>query len=104
MGAVYKAYDHSSSHRGDQAAGAALVWETAFVERFLREARAVAQLRHPNVIDIYDVGQEGNNYYFVMAFLPGISLTKLIGQRQRLAPAEGAHDPAPTRRCAGLRA
>lgn len=40
-----------------------LMWEKEFVERFLREARAAAQLKHPGIVAITDVGQEGNWCY-----------------------------------------
>ena len=53
MGAVYKAHDPFLNRTvAIKLLAPHLVWEKAFVERFLREARAVAQLRHPNVIDI----------------------------------------------------
>jgi hypothetical protein len=65
-----------------------LVWEKDFKERFLREARGAGRLRHPNIIEIHDVGQDGSNYFFVMAYLPGPSLKDLIFQKKRLTPAE----------------
>src|SRR4026208_2417009 len=40
------------------------------IERFRREARAAAKLSHPNIIDIYDVGDSGDTYYFVMKYIP----------------------------------
>ena len=89
MGAVYKAHDPFLNRTvAIKVLAPHLVWQQTFVDRFLREARAVAQLRHPNIVDVHDVGQDGGNYYFVMAFLPGQSLTHLIGQRGRLRPAE----------------
>lgn len=89
MGAVYKGYDPFLNRTvAIKLLAPHLVWETAFVERFMREARAVAQLRHPNIVDIHDVGQDGGNYYFVMGLLPGVSLKHLIAQRGRLSPAE----------------
>ena len=89
MGAVYKGYDPFLSRTvAIKLLAPHLVWETAFVERFMREARAVAQLRHPNIVDVHDVGQDGGNYYFVMGFLPGVSLKQLIARRGRLSPAE----------------
>ncbi|MEK7432914.1 MAG: serine/threonine-protein kinase [Cyanobacteriota bacterium] len=44
------------------------------VERFQREARAVAKLTHPNIVNIYDVGNENESYYMVMEFVDGKSL------------------------------
>lgn len=44
--------------------------DLAFVERFRREASTAARLRHPNVVTIYNVGQEGEAVYFAMDFLP----------------------------------
>src|SRR5262245_30727141 len=47
--------------------------------RFEREARAAARLTHPNVVQIHDVGTEGDLPWFVMEFVDGCSLDKLIG-------------------------
>ena len=44
--------------------------DPAFVERFRREASTAARLRHPNVITIYNVGQDGDAVYFAMDYLP----------------------------------
>ncbi len=89
MGAVYKGHDPLLNRTvAIKLLAPHLVWEKSFVERFMREARSVAQLRHPNIIDIYDVGQDGDNYYFVMAYLPGASLRQFISQQGRLSPAE----------------
>lgn len=89
MGMVYKGYDPLLDRTvAIKVLAPHLVWEQGFVERFMREARAAARLQHPNIIDIYDVGQAGNNYYFVMAYMPGPSLKQLIKQRGGLAPAE----------------
>ncbi len=51
-----------------------------FKERFIREAKAVAQLSHPNILPIYDVGLEGDLSYFVMKYVPGHTLGQLMGQ------------------------
>ena len=61
MGAVYKAYDPLLDRFvAVKVLAPHLVWEKNFVERFLREARAAARLKHPNIVTIYEVGQEGN--------------------------------------------
>ncbi len=49
-----------------------------FVERFRREARAAASLSHPNVVGIFDVGQEDGINYIVMEYLPGDNLKSII--------------------------
>src|SRR3954452_19784838 len=57
-------------------------------ERFQREAEAVAALRHPNVVQIYDVGEEGGRPYFAMELVGGGSLAqKLAGTPQPARPA-----------------
>src|SRR5712691_3246141 len=45
-----------------------------FVGRFENEATAVAQLRHPNIVQVFDFNHDGDVYYMVMEFLPGESL------------------------------
>jgi len=50
--------------------------------RFMREARSAGELRHPNIVQIFDVGQVEGNLYMVMEYLPGLSLRSLIAKRQ----------------------
>jgi serine/threonine protein kinase len=52
--------------------------DAEFVERFRREARAAASLSHPNVVNIYDVGQEDGIDYIVMEYIPGDTLKNII--------------------------
>jgi hypothetical protein len=88
MATVYRAYDPALDRTvAIKLLSPHLVQETGFIERFLREARAAAQLQHPHIIPIYDVGQAGDCYYFVMAYLPGPSLRRMIEPGQRLPPA-----------------
>ncbi|MGE5575613.1 MAG: Stk1 family PASTA domain-containing Ser/Thr kinase [Syntrophothermus sp.] len=56
-----------------------------FVERFRREAQSAASLSHPNVVNIYDVGEVGDIYYIVMEYIEGRSLKDLIRQEAPLA-------------------
>ncbi|MDI6604655.1 MAG: Stk1 family PASTA domain-containing Ser/Thr kinase [Thermoanaerobacteraceae bacterium] len=49
-----------------------------FVRRFKRESQAAASLSHPNIVSIYDVGQEGDIYYIVMEYVNGKTLKQLI--------------------------
>ncbi|MBI3467488.1 MAG: protein kinase [Planctomycetes bacterium] len=50
------------------------------VERFLREAKAAAQLRHPHIVPIYEAGREGENYYIASAFISGRTLAEAIDE------------------------
>jgi hypothetical protein len=61
------------------------------VERFLREARAPAELHHPNIVAVFEVGQEGDLVYIVSEYIEGQSLDKwLEAQGRRLTDREAA--------------
>src|ERR1700753_2228296 len=49
-----------------------------FVRMFLDEARLAAQLRHPNVVSVYDAGQERGEYFFVMEYVHGRDVRAII--------------------------
>ncbi|WP_054949939.1 Stk1 family PASTA domain-containing Ser/Thr kinase [Numidum massiliense] len=61
-----------------------------FVDRFRREARAAASLSHPNVVNIYDVGQDGDIHYIVMEYIEGMTLKERIKREGALPPSEVA--------------
>ncbi len=89
MGVVYKGYDPILKRTvAIKLLAPHLIWEKEFVDRFERESRAAAQLDHPNIIHIFDVGQEESHYYLVMSYLSGPSLKQLLGERGRLSPTE----------------
>lgn len=58
-----------------------------FTRRFRREAQAVASLSHPNIVSIYDVGQEDGLQYLVMEYVDGEDLKTIIRRQGRLEPA-----------------
>jgi beta-lactam-binding protein with PASTA domain len=64
--------------------------DPASVERFRREAQAAAGLNHPNIVAVYDWGQEGNTSFIVMEYVPGQTLRELLRAYGRLAPTEAA--------------
>src|SRR5215218_2772487 len=58
------------------------------LERFRREARAVAQLSHPNLVAVIDAGEDGGHPYIVFEYVPGETLKKRISESGRLEPDE----------------
>src|SRR6266478_3315674 len=52
--------------------------DRSFVERFRREAQAAANLSHPNIVSIYDWGEEQGTYYIVMELIDGRPLSTLL--------------------------
>ena len=59
-----------------------------FVRRFRREAQNASLLSHPNIVQIYDVGEDDGNFYIVMEYIKGQTLKQLIKKRGKLTPAE----------------
>ncbi|WKU44458.1 Stk1 family PASTA domain-containing Ser/Thr kinase [Streptomyces sp. VNUA116] len=64
----------------------ALASDTAFVERFIREAKSVARLDHPNVVGVYDQGTDGPYVYLAMEYVPGCTLRDVLRERGALQP------------------
>jgi serine/threonine-protein kinase len=67
---------------------APLAAENDFRERFEREARAVALLRHPNIVQVYDFGDSDGMYYMAMEFIPGRDLAYRLTQSGKLPLAQ----------------
>ncbi len=59
--------------------------------RFQREASAASRLSHPNVVDIYDVGESEDMHYIVMEYIRGRTLKQMIAQRGSLSVSESIH-------------
>lgn len=89
MADVYKGKDHKlnryvaikvlkSDYRKDE----------VFIKKFLSEAQAAAGLMHPNVVNVYDVGQDRGLYYMVMELVEGITLKDYIEKKGRLSAKE----------------
>ncbi len=85
MGVTYKTFDVdlrcpvtlkviSEKHLGDESARL----------RFLREARAAASVRHPNVASVFHLGKSGGNYFYAMEFVEGETLENLVRRTGRL--------------------
>lgn len=81
MATVYKAYQPGlDRHVAIKVLPAQHALTPGFKERFSLEAKAVAQLSHPNILPIYDVGLQGDLSYFVMKYVPGPTLRHRLGQ------------------------
>jgi serine/threonine protein kinase len=71
-----------------------------FVARFRREALAVAKLVHPNIVQVYDTGDDGGRYYIVMEYVRGRSGAQLLQAEGRLDPESSVE--IGVQACAGL--
>ncbi|MFE2454743.1 Stk1 family PASTA domain-containing Ser/Thr kinase [[Kitasatospora] papulosa] len=64
----------------------ALATDAAFVERFIREAKSVAWLAHPNVVGVFDQGAQGAYVYLAMEYVAGCTLRDVLRERGALQP------------------
>ncbi|MEU1512812.1 Stk1 family PASTA domain-containing Ser/Thr kinase [Streptomyces sp. NPDC005811] len=64
----------------------ALAADGSFVERFIREAKSVARLAHPNVVQVFDQGTDGSYVYLAMEYIAGCTLRDVLRERGALQP------------------
>ncbi|MGD2079202.1 MAG: serine/threonine-protein kinase, partial [Chloroflexota bacterium] len=84
MARVYKAYQANlDRYVALKVLHSHLAEETDFVQRFEREATAVAQLRHPGIVQVFDYDIQDDLYYIVMEFIDGPTLKAEINERQK---------------------
>jgi len=62
--------------------------DSTFKSRFVQEARSAARLAHPNVVNVFDQGQDSDMAYLVMEYLPGITLRDLLKDYGKLTPEQ----------------
>ena len=60
--------------------------DVKFALRFTREARTLARLNHPNIVSVFEFGNVGDTYYFLMEYVEGSTLRDVVGARQLTAP------------------
>ena len=58
--------------------------DAGFVQKFRAEAQSVAGLSHPNIVSVYDVGEDDGLYYIVMELVEGLTLKRFIEKRKKL--------------------
>jgi len=74
--------------------------DPAFLDRFRQEAKAAANLSHPNIVTVHDFGLDKGQLFIVMEYVPGTDLKTLIKQRGRFSPEEAI--PLLIQACAGI--
>ena len=79
FGTVYQAYDPPLDREvALKVPNPGVLNNPKLVERFLREAKSAAGLRHPHIVPVYDTGRDGDQYYIASAFIDGQELSKCI--------------------------
>src|SRR5258708_3117215 len=85
MGVTYKAFDvHLQCPVALKIITARFIGDDSARHRFVREARAAASVRHPNVGSGFHLGESGGNYFYVMEFVDGETLEKVIQRSGRI--------------------
>ena len=88
MGAVYKARQKNLDRFvALKILPAGIGSDPAFAARFSREAKALAKLSHTNIVTLYEFGQAGNLFYFLMEYVDGVNLGQLL-RSGRVSPRE----------------
>ena len=91
MGVVYKGHETSlNRYVAIKVLADALAHDESVKERFLREARSMASLNDPHIIQIYFIGEDDGQTYFVMEFVDGESLGSVLKREGKLTPEQSA--------------
>ena len=91
MGITYKAFDANlRCHVALKVIKSAYLNSETARERFLREARAAAAIRHPNVATVFHLGREGDDYFYAMEFVDGETVEAFIKREGAVAACHGA--------------
>jgi predicted Ser/Thr protein kinase len=90
MGAVYLAYDPVLDRRVALKVPRFSGDEADMCERFLREGRAAATVRHPNLCPVYDIANQEGVYYLTMAYIEGKPLSDYLRGDKPIAPVQAA--------------
>ena len=89
MADVYKAKDHKLNRLvAVKVMKAEFSQDKGFISKFRKEAQAAAGLAHPNVVNVYDVGEDNGIYYIVMELVQGITLKDYITRKGKLSVRE----------------
>jgi WD40 repeat protein/serine/threonine protein kinase len=90
MGIVYEAVQVSlGRHVALKVLPPHVLLERHYLLRFQREAKAAARLHHTNIVPVYGVGEENGLHYYVMQFIQGLALDKVLAELRRLRRPKG---------------
>ena len=88
MAIVYRAIDQRTGHSvAVKLLKPEFNRDAEFVSRFQREAEAASKMTHHNIVNLLDVGMDGENRYLIMEYVQGQTLKEVIRQKGRIAPA-----------------
>lgn len=89
MADVYKAKDHKlNRYVAVKVMKPEFREDGTFISKFRREAQAAAGLANPNIVNVFDVGEDSGNYYIVMELVEGITLKEYISKKGKLSVRE----------------
>jgi Protein kinase domain len=80
MGLVYRAYHAQLARTGAVKVMQAIAPDSDSIARFRREAQAIAQMRHPNILNVFDFGEHEGMPYMIVEYVPGGSLANRLSQ------------------------
>lgn len=96
MATVYVAHDLRLDRRlALKVMHPSLAQDPSFVQRFINEAHSVAKLSHPNVVQVFDQGEDQGHVFLAMEYVPGRTLRDLLKERGRLTPRQALNFMAP---------
>jgi WD40 repeat protein len=96
MGVVYEALQESLGRPvALKVLSSPAVLDSRQLLRFQREAKAAARLHHTNIVPVHGVGEQDGLHYYVMQFIPGLGLDKVLDELKRLRQARQAHTSSP---------
>jgi serine/threonine-protein kinase len=91
MGVVLKAHEESLNRFvAIKVLGEHLEQDDEYVQRFVREAQSAAALSHPNIVQIYAISEDQGHHYFVMEYVQGTSVQRMIQTKGKIHPPEAA--------------
>jgi predicted Ser/Thr protein kinase len=91
MGVVYKAHEESLNRFvALKVLGQHLTQDPEYLNRFLQEARSAARLSHPNIVQIFFIGEDQGRHFFAMEYVSGTSLQELISREGKIGNPRAA--------------